>query len=71
LTIGGTKTVSDWFGCQVFLKQDVISFSSLVKPIVKSLIVEPVDDLTTFINNITTSLLTNIALMPNAETTFY
>lgn len=50
-------------------KHKVYLYSSLTKPIVKLLMMEPVDDLTHFINNFPTSINMNIAVMPNAVTT--
>lgn len=54
---------------KVQIKHKVYLYSSLPKSIVKSLMMEPVDDLTSFINNFSTSLNAKIAVMPNAVTT--
>lgn len=54
---------------KVQLKYNVFLYSGLDKQIVKSLMMEPIDDLPLFINNISTSKRMSIAIMPNAVTT--
>ncbi|PKO05545.1 MAG: hypothetical protein CVU41_10745 [Chloroflexi bacterium HGW-Chloroflexi-3] len=54
---------------KVQVKHKVFLYSGLAHPNVKSLMIEPVDDLTTFFNKFSSSFHANIAVMPNAVTT--
>ncbi|MBW6473253.1 MAG: nickel-dependent lactate racemase [Anaerolineaceae bacterium] len=54
---------------KVQIKHKLYLYSNLAKPIVKSLMMEKVDELAPFINYFTKSVHANIAVMPNAVST--